>query len=72
MAKYKAVLSHAAAKADLSRGRLIFNRTCQQCHKMYDIGGDIGPNLTGSDRANLDYVLENVLDPSARSPVNSV
>jgi putative heme-binding domain-containing protein len=43
----------------------VFNRTCQQYHKLYDIGGDIGPNLTGSDRANLDYVLENILDPSA-------
>ena len=28
-------------------------------------GGDVGPDLTGSDRANADYILENVLDPSA-------
>src|SRR5262249_41949579 len=28
-------------------------------------GGNIGPELTGSQRADLDYVLENVLDPSA-------
>ncbi len=28
-------------------------------------GGDVGPDLTGSDRANPDYILENVLDPSA-------
>ena len=28
-------------------------------------GGDVGPELTGSDRANADYILENVLDPSA-------
>ena len=32
---------------------------------MYGEGGDIGPELTGSNRDNLDYVLENVLDPSA-------
>jgi putative heme-binding domain-containing protein len=25
----------------------------------------VGPELTGSDRANPDYILENVLDPSA-------
>ena len=28
-------------------------------------GGAIGPDLTGSGRDNLDYLLENVLDPSA-------
>ena len=32
---------------------------------MFGEGGDVGPDLTGSDRANVDYVLENVFDPSA-------
>ena len=32
---------------------------------MYGHGGDIGPDLTGSGRDNLDYVLENIIDPSA-------
>ena len=44
---------------------MVFNRTCQQCHRLFDAGGDVGPDLTGSDRANPDYILENVLDPSA-------
>ena len=35
------------------------------CHTLFDAGGKVGPNLTGSQRANLDYVLENVVDPSA-------
>ena len=51
--------------ADPSRGRAVFNRTCFSCHKLFDSGGDVGPELTGSDRANADYILENVLDPSA-------
>jgi putative membrane-bound dehydrogenase-like protein len=64
--KYKALLTAGAlAKADRSRGRAIFKRTCATCHRLFDDGGDIGPELTGSQRANLDYVLENVLDPSA-------
>jgi putative heme-binding domain-containing protein len=50
---------------DPARGRSIFGRACLACHKLYDSGGDVGPDLTGSDRANLDYILENVLDPSA-------
>ena len=66
IAKYKSVLTPEALKsADLSRGRTLFAKTCQQCHKMYGEGGDVGPELTGSNRDNLDYVLENVLDPSA-------
>ena len=32
---------------------------------MYGEGGKIGPDLTGSGRANLDYLLENIVDPSA-------
>jgi putative heme-binding domain-containing protein len=43
----------------------VFQRTCFQCHKLFDGGGDVGPELTGSDRANADYILENVLDPNA-------
>jgi putative membrane-bound dehydrogenase-like protein len=66
LAKYKSLLAAAPDQpADLSRGRAVFNRTCLVCHKLYDSGGDVGPDLTGSDRANADYILENVLDPSA-------
>ncbi|MDB5348826.1 MAG: putative rane-bound dehydrogenase [Planctomycetota bacterium] len=66
MARYKTLVAPESGKAaDPSRGRLVFNRTCLQCHKLYDGGGDVGPNLTGSDRASIDYILENVLDPSA-------
>jgi putative heme-binding domain-containing protein len=31
---------------------------------MFGVGGDVGPELTGSDRSSVDYILENVLDPS--------
>jgi putative membrane-bound dehydrogenase-like protein len=65
IARYKAILAQDAGQApDTTRGRAVFNRTCLQCHRLYDTGGDVGPELTGSDRANPDYVLENVLDPS--------
>jgi putative membrane-bound dehydrogenase-like protein len=66
IARYKEILSSAQyPTADPGRGRLVFNRTCLQCHRLFEAGGDVGPDLTGSDRANSDYVLENVLDPSA-------
>jgi putative heme-binding domain-containing protein len=51
--------------ANPSHGRATFARVCAQCHTLYDQGGQVGPNLTGSNRFNLDYVLQNVVDPSA-------
>jgi putative heme-binding domain-containing protein len=66
MAHYKKLLTpDYLNSADRSRGRLVYARICAACHRLFGEGGDIGPELTGSQRANLDYVLENVLDPSA-------
>ncbi len=50
---------------DLTLGRAIFVKTCQQCHVLYGVGGQIGPDLTGSNRSNLEYLLSNIVDPSA-------
>jgi putative membrane-bound dehydrogenase-like protein len=66
IAKYKAILaSDDLPPPDPDRGRGLFGRICAQCHRLFGQGGDVGPDLTGSDRANPDYILENVLDPSA-------
>ena len=68
-AKLKAKLTPDVLKAaDLANGRALFTRTCAACHRMFGEGGDVGPELTGSQRANLDYLLENVLDPNAVVP----
>jgi putative heme-binding domain-containing protein len=50
---------------DLSLGRATFAKVCQQCHMLFGAGGQVGPDLTGSNRADLDYLLSNMLDPSA-------
>ena len=55
----------ALAKADLSAGRATFQKTCANCHVLYGVGRKLGPDITGSNRKNLDYLLENVVDPSA-------
>ncbi len=66
VAKYRALLAPEELKrADRSRGREVFAKTCSTCHKLFGEGGSIGPELTGSQRTNLDYLLENLLDPSA-------
>ncbi len=66
MASYKKRMTTAALqKADLAEGRAIFQKNCSSCHKLFDAGGAIGPDLTGAQRMNIDYLLENILDPSA-------
>ncbi len=66
VASLKAELTLAAlARADRHHGRSLYEATCGQCHTLYGAGRTLGPDLTGSNRADLDYLLENVLDPSA-------
>ncbi|OWK34477.1 hypothetical protein FRUB_10448 [Fimbriiglobus ruber] len=66
LTKFKSWLGPVAMKsADPRDGRLVFSKTCQQCHKLYGEGGAIGPDLTGSNRSDLDYLLSNIIDPSA-------
>jgi putative heme-binding domain-containing protein len=69
MAQYKQMLNAPArTPPDLPLGRALFVKTCAQCHTLYGTGGKVGPDITGSNRANLDYLLENILDPSAVIP----
>lgn len=53
------------AAADKSAGRVVYTALCQACHTLHGEGGQIGPDLTGSGRGNLDYLLENIVDPNA-------
>ena len=63
--KYKALISGANAKTpELNNGQVIFSKTCATCHVLFGKGGKIGPDLTGSHRSNIDYLLSNILDPS--------
>lgn len=64
--RWKSRMSAAElAKARLDRGRTVYQQTCAGCHKLYGEGGEVGPDLTGSGRASLEYLLENVIDPGA-------
>ena len=66
IAKYKLDFKpENLAGANLSNGRAVFTKTCAQCHMLFDAGGKLGPDLTGGQRATLDYILENIVDPNA-------
>ena len=68
IAEYKQWLTPPIPQADLALGRSLYSKICAQCHTLYGVGGKVGPDITGSNRANLDYLLENILDPSAVIP----
>lgn len=66
LAKYKAMVPpDALKKADRKHGRLLFARTCASCHTLFGEGAKIGPDLTGSQRTNPEYLLTKLIDPSA-------
>src|SRR4029079_17114479 len=69
LAKYRKIVSAKdLKKADRSAGRARCEKTCATCHALFGAGGKIGPELTGSQRANPEYVLRKVLDPHAEVP----
>jgi putative membrane-bound dehydrogenase-like protein len=66
IARIKSQLSPTVLTAsNPGRGRVVFNKLCGSCHTLYGRGGQVGPDLTGAGRDNLDYLLENIVDPSA-------
>ena len=61
-ARIKAVLK--TGLGDPAKGKLQFMARCFVCHKLFGEGGQIGPELTGYDRANADFWLDNLFNPS--------
>lgn len=64
----KALTPGVRAKGDKSKGRVLFNNLCASCHQLYGQGGKLGPDLTGSGRADLGYLLENIVAPNSVVP----
>ena len=59
------ILAADASTASAARGRTVFTKNCISCHTLFGTGRQVGPDLTGAQRTDLDYVLINVMDPSA-------
>jgi putative heme-binding domain-containing protein len=54
-----------AGPGDPVLGRPLFESRCGNCHRLFDRGGSLGPDLSGYDRSNLSYLLFNIVDPNA-------
>lgn len=65
VARLTALMSkEVLAAGDRARGKLLFERTCAQCHALWGGKATLGPDLTGLNRPDLDWTLKNVIDPT--------
>jgi len=46
-------------------GKKIFASSCGPCHRLFEEGGTLGPDLTGYERRNVNDLLTNIVDPGA-------
>jgi putative heme-binding domain-containing protein len=53
------------APGDVVQGKELFKTTCANCHTLFNDGAKTGPELTGFDRKNTQFLLTHVIDPSA-------
>jgi putative heme-binding domain-containing protein len=49
---------------DRQAGRAVFEKNCMVCHKLRGEGHEVGPDLTGANRRDLEYLLINIIDPN--------
>lgn len=74
LAKMKAFQEKYTAEsltaANAGAGRATYEKLCGRCHKLFGEGGEIAPDLTGAQRTNLNYWIDNILDPSAMVAAN--
>jgi putative membrane-bound dehydrogenase-like protein len=50
---------------DENEGREVFSSLCASCHKLHGEGQTIGPELTGYERDNMEFMLLGIVDPNA-------
>jgi len=59
------ILDTAAGEGDAARGKVIYAESCGKCHQFFGEGREVGPDLTGLERSNRDFLIEAIVDPSA-------
>jgi putative heme-binding domain-containing protein len=55
----------ALGKGDPVNGKALFTKNCATCHTLFGEGNKIGPDLTGTDRKNREFIITSIVDPSA-------
>ncbi|NQZ58496.1 MAG: c-type cytochrome [Lentisphaeraceae bacterium] len=70
ISQWTAKLNKTLKKGRITQGKQVFRNVCAACHTLFGEGGKIGPELGGADRANLNYLLTNIIDPNLIVPDN--
>jgi putative heme-binding domain-containing protein len=55
----------SAGTGSVATGKVLFTQRCAVCHTLYGQGAKVGPDLTGYERRNLDFLAVSIVDPSA-------
>lgn len=54
-----------AARGNPESGKRLFATHCGTCHRLFNEGNQVGPELTHANRKNLDELLATIVNPSA-------
>ncbi len=54
----------SAVRGDAERGRQVFARTCMACHRLRDVGVEVGPDLATVASKPVEQLLEALFDPN--------
>ena len=55
-----------AGSGNVANGKLVFEKKCATCHKLFGKGKEIGPDLTNANRGDRSFLLVSMVDPSAQ------
>jgi putative heme-binding domain-containing protein len=56
----------ASRRGDIARGKEVFRRVCSGCHRLGDMGSEVGPDLVNlGGRLTKGNLLTQILDPNA-------
>lgn len=67
MERYKIA---AEAKGDATRGRQVFEKNCVTCHRVANMGVNVGPDIGDTRDKQPAYLLTNILDPNRAVDAN--
>jgi len=55
-----------AASGSIAAGKIVFEKQCAICHKLFTAGKEIGPDLTKANRKDGNFLLVSMVDPNAQ------
>ena len=62
--RYTSGLEQASSPGDRAAGQQVFRLVCAQCHRLSELGNDVGPPLKQLADKSPQQLLETILDPN--------